>query len=92
MSQYTTVQPVGSAVNNSNSGALLMGRGLDMLDRLSAKVPLLGIGQTVSGITKSVQQSQAKNIASVLVRKSLPAEQRPPGTISGLLMTGTGED
>ncbi|MNS88667.1 hypothetical protein D3C72_1226490 [compost metagenome] len=92
VSQYTTVQPVGSAVNNSNSGALLMGRGLDMLDRLSAKVPLLGIGQTVSGITKSVQQSQAKNIASVLVRKSLPAEQRPPGTISGLLMTGTGED
>ena len=92
VSQYTTVQPVGSAVNNSNSGALLMGRGLDMLDRLSAKVPLLGIGQTVSGITKGVQQRQAQNIASVLARKPGPEARRLPGATFGTLMAGTGEN
>ncbi|MFG5779189.1 hypothetical protein ACFIQF_19185 [Comamonas sp. J-3] len=92
VSQYTTVQPVGSAVNNSNSGALLMGRGLDMLDRLSAKVPLLGIGQTVSGITKGVQQRQAQSIASVLARKPGPEARRLPGATFGTLMAGTGEN
>lgn len=44
VAQYTTAQPVGSAVNNSNSATSLMGRGLDLLDRLSSKVPLLGGG------------------------------------------------
>ena len=92
VSQYTTVQPVGSAVNNSNSGALLMGRGLDMLDRLSAKVPLLGIGQTVSGITKGVQQRQAQSIASALARKPGPEARRLPGATFGTLMAGTGEN
>ena len=29
--RYAQFQPAGSAVNNSNSGALLLGRGLDML-------------------------------------------------------------
>ena len=92
VAQYTTVQPVGSAVNNSNSGALLMGRGLDLLDRLASKVPLLGLGATVSGVTRHVQQRQAQNIGQALVRRPVQEGRRLPGVTFGALMAGSGED
>jgi hypothetical protein len=74
---YTTHQPVGSAVNNSNSGALLLGRGLDVLDTIASKVPLLNIGPQVSTITRGVQQSQAQNVAPALVRQTERAAKVP---------------
>lgn len=85
VAQYTTVQPAGSAVNNSNSGAMLMGRGLDLLDRLSSKVPLLGIGPTVNGAIRHVQQGQAQNVGAALVRRSTQ-EKRPSAATFGALM------
>lgn len=87
VAQYTTVQPVGSAVNNSNSGALLMGRGLDFLDRLASKVPLLGIGPTVSTVTRAQQQRQAQNIGPALARRAAQDAGRLPGATFGTLMT-----
>lgn len=87
VAQYTTVQPVGSAVNNSNSSALLMGRGLDFLDRLAAKVPLLGIGPTVSTVTRAAQQRQAQNIGPALARRATQDAGRLPGATFGTLMT-----
>lgn len=91
VAQYTTAQPAGSAVNNSNSGTFLIGRGLDLLDRLSAKVPLLGVGSTISGMTRGMQQHQAQNIAPALVRR--PAqERRAPAATLGALMAETGDE
>lgn len=87
VAQYTTVQPVGSAVNNSNSGALLMGRGLDFLDRLASKVPLLGIGPTVSTVTRAQQQRQAQKIGPALARRAAQDAGRLPGATFGTLMT-----
>ena len=86
VAQYTTVQPVGSAVNNSNSGALLMGRGLDFLDRLASKVPLLGIGPTVSTVTRGVQQRQAQDVGAALVRRAAQDGRRAPAMTFGALM------
>ncbi len=87
VAQYTTVQPVGSAVNNSNSGALLMGRGLDFLDRLASKVPLLGIGPTVSTVTRAQQQRQAQKIGPALARRAAQDTGRLPGATFGTLLT-----
>lgn len=87
VAQYTTVQPVGSAVNNSNSSALLMGRGLDFLDRMAAKLPLLGIGPTVSTVTRAQQQRQAQNIGPALARRAAQDAGRLPGATFGTLMT-----
>jgi len=88
VAQYTTVQPVGSAVNNSNSGALLMGRGLDLLDRLASRVPLLGLGPTVSAATRGAQQRQAQNIGPALARQHAPEGKRLPGvTFGGVMAT-----
>lgn len=39
VASYMQVQPVGSAVNNSNSGAMLLGRGYDALKGLAGKLP-----------------------------------------------------
>ena len=83
---YTTTQPVGSAVNNSNSGALLLGRSFDALDAIANKLPLLNLGPQITAVTRGVQQSQAQNIAPALARAApaaLPIGQRmtPPATI-----------
>lgn len=78
---YMKAQPVGSAVNNSNSGALLMGRGLDLLDTLSSKVPLLGIGPTVQGVVRGVQQQSAQNVSPALLQQM---QQQPRGLLSNM--------
>lgn len=91
VAQYTTVQPVGSAINHSNSGALLMGRGLDLLDRLASRVPLLGLGPTVSAATRGAQQRQAQNIGPALARQHAPEGKRLPGVTFGALMATDGE-
>ena len=86
VAQYTTAQPAGSAVNNSNSGNVLMGRGLDLLDRLSARVPLLGLGPTVSGATRELQQRQAQQIGQALGRQPAQQARQLPGMTFGALM------
>lgn len=54
--KYMQSQPAGSAVNNSNSGALVIGRGLDMLERIAQKSP---VGRdTLVGVLQGVQQRQ----------------------------------
>lgn len=78
---------MGSAVNNSNSGALLAGKGLDWLDRLASKVPLLGVGSTVSGAAREVQQRQAQSIAKALVQTPAKDSHRPMGVTLGALLT-----
>jgi hypothetical protein len=55
--KYMQAQPAGSAVNNSNSGALMLGRGLDMLDRIAGKIPL-GLRDVIRGQIQGAQQTQ----------------------------------
>jgi len=59
-------QPAGSAVNNSNSGALILGRGIDMLERISGRLPL-GLKDTISGTLQGVQQSRALSPRNALI-------------------------
>jgi hypothetical protein len=91
VSHYTTAQPAGSAVNNSNSGTFLMGRGLDLLDRLSSKVPLLNIGTTVSGGIRSVQQRQAQDAVQSLVRRPPTQQGGIPAITFGALQNAGAE-
>lgn len=79
-------QPAGSAVNNSNSGALLLGRGLNMLtDRTPLLQPLL------QGTIRSQQQGSALNVPAAL--RALPRAQQTPllqriGPVPALYGTG----
>jgi hypothetical protein len=69
--KYMQAQPAGSAVNNSNSGALVLGRGLDTLERLAGNLP---VGRdTVKGWIQGAQQTQVLQPSNAL---ALPLARR----------------
>lgn len=78
VASYMQNQPVGSAVNNSNSGALLLGKGIDVLNNIPVLGPLAG--PALQNLNVSMQQRAAKNVLPGL----LAAQPRQPMT-SGLL-------
>lgn len=67
-------QPVGSAVNNSNSGALLFGRGLDFL----RNIPIVGpnVAPAIDNIRISMGTRAAKNVLPGLLAQQ---EKQPIG-------------
>jgi hypothetical protein len=85
VASYAQVQPVGSAVNNSNSGALLLGKGYDALMNLANKVPVIGpnLVPPIRNIEIAVRNQQAQNVLPGLLA---PAERPPMG--QGLLLPG----
>ena len=86
--RYTTAQPAGSAVNNSNTGAMIAGMGIDMLDRVAGKVPL-GLGPILQATINGRQQGMAQNIGPALAVKppALPMSRQaiPASIYAGLL-------
>ena len=65
-------QPAGAAVNNSNSGAMLIGKGLDMLSGATSKLPL-GLKDTISGTVQGLQQTRALTPRNALVLAAEPS-------------------
>lgn len=78
VASYAQAQPIGSAVNNSNSGALMLGRGLDVLNQ----IPILGpnIAPAIKNIEVGIQQRAAQNVG-----KGLLAPQQQISPRAGLL-------
>lgn len=71
--KYMQAQPVGSAVNNSNSAATLLGKGWDFLTNVApAKLPL-GLKDTISGSIQGWQQRQALTPKNALVLAADPS-------------------
>lgn len=70
--KYMQAQPAGAAVNNSNSGALVIGQGLDMIARIGGKAPI--VGDTIRGVIQGVQQRQVLTPANALQRVAPPAQ------------------
>lgn len=82
-------QPDGSAVNNSNSGAMLLGSVLNMADMTAGKIPL-GLNTTIQGmLTVPMARMNAQRVTPALtVRPNAPLNQRLlPGGIASLLAT-----
>lgn len=69
-------QPIGSAVNNSNSGALMLGRGMDALNAVAGKIPFgkAAVIDPLRNINISISQRQAQNVVPGLLA---PVESRP---------------
>jgi hypothetical protein len=78
--KYMQAQPAGSAVNNSNSGALVLGRGLDMLEAGAQKLPV--VGSTITGVIQGMQQRQVMAPANAL---SLQAAPKAGARVNALL-------
>ena len=88
VSSYEQVQPIGSAVNNSNTSGATIGT---MLDKLS-RMPLLGkiplgrefVGQPMQNIVTGINAGQATNVPSSLL---LPM-QKKPSMLPNLMVPG----
>lgn len=89
VSSLAQSQPVGSAVNNSNSGALVVGKGLDALRAFGESIPVVGpmavqpLANGIQGLNVTLRTRQAQNAAQGL----LMAPQKPPMG-QGLLLPG----
>lgn len=79
--KYMQAQPAGSAVNNSNSGALVVGRGLDLLSSAAAKAPL-GMDRALTGVINGFQQRQVMAPRNAL---SLPVPTQSAAPMNPLL-------
>lgn len=65
--KYMQAQPAGAAVNNSSSGALVLGRGLDLLDKIANYVPLGG-KDIIKGTIQGAQQTQVLRPQNALIQ------------------------
>lgn len=74
-------QPVGSAVNNSNSGALLLGKGMDFLKQVPFAGPM--ISPSLENMAINFRQRQAQNILPGLL-----ATQEKPSFANSFIAPG----
>jgi hypothetical protein len=81
--KYMQAQPAGSAVNNSNSGAMVLGKGLDMLDRAAGYVPLGG-RDILRGWIQGAQQTQVLQPRNALANAI--AQPRPSNNMLATLL------
>lgn len=65
VASFMQAQPAGSAVNNSNTGALLMGRGLDLLNQIPVIGPMAG--PALKNIQVFYGNRQAQNLTPGLL-------------------------
>lgn len=74
VSKYMQAQPAGSAVNNSNSGALMLGRGLDMLDAAAQKIPFGG-RDVITGVLQGMAQREVMTPKNALALMAGPKQR-----------------
>lgn len=89
VASYTQFQPRGSAVNNSNSGALALGAGLDFLSRIAPRIPV--VNDTITGVLNGAMQRQAANVTPGLLTQSGAsfADRLAPAAIYGGLLSAS---
>jgi hypothetical protein len=90
VASYTQAQPAGSAVNNSNSGAMMVGKGIDLLTGITSKIPLLNINQQIDslvnvGRTAQALQAQKGLLSPVVPEHGLLSNARHGAYAGGLL-------
>lgn len=83
-------QPVGSAVNNSNSGALVLGRGMDALNAVAGKIPFgkSAVIDPLRNINISISQRQAQNVIPGLLAPVEKPALGPALMLPGLAVGG----
>lgn len=70
--KYMQAQPVGSAVNNSNTGGLLLGRLMDLTQKAGQVTPFGG-REIITGLIQGQQQAQTLNPLLAL-RQPVPTQ------------------
>lgn len=80
-------QPVGSAVNNSNTAAAAIGRILDMMGNAGRGFKILGIGDQIKAIEAALGQRKALDAGGALVLpKPAPRNAAIPAAVYGSVL------
>jgi hypothetical protein len=103
VAEYTTLQPKGSAVNNSNSGALVLGAGIDLLANATG-LSGFGVGATLAipfakkqlqGTLNAAEQRKSLDMGKALSQYtpglSLGERAVPASIYAGLLTNPQGQ-
>ena len=90
VASYLQAQPKGSAVNNSNSGAMLAGNLLDWVSTASSRLPL-GLKDTISGTINGTQAARAMSPSNALSLTSQRGPVMPPNLLMGPAIYGIGQ-
>lgn len=83
--RYMQSQPIGSAVNNSNTGALMLGRALS---EVLKGTPILGpmamqpAANAITGVRATFQARQADDLARALVQAQARQPRLPPAALA----------
>lgn len=88
-----TNQPVGSAVNNSNTAAATIGRVLDMMGNAGRGMKLFGIGDQIGAAQNALRTRSAQQLPPALMAPEIPAQpgQRLiPASMYGSLLAAPG--
>lgn len=86
-------QPVGSAVNNSNTAAATIGRVLDMMGSAGKGFKLFGVGDQIGAIQSGLQQRSAQQVAPALSAPAMQIERGQrlaPAALYGSLLAAPG--
>lgn len=79
VAKYQQAQPIGSAVNNSNSGAMVIGRVLNSILNAGQTAPVIGpmVAAPITGARIGLQARSAASVPNALVTQT-PAQQPTP--------------
>jgi hypothetical protein len=77
VSNYMSAQPAGTAVNNSNSGALVAAKALEAIDAIAGRLPL-GLDTMIQGTVRGIQQRQVMNSGNALQQLAPQAARGNP--------------
>lgn len=83
VASYMQNQPVGSAVNNSNSATTLLGKGMDLLNGVASRVPFgrAAIVDPMRQLNIDIASRQAQNVGPGLLAP-IPRQRVAPGLLA----------
>jgi hypothetical protein len=87
VARYMQSQPIGSAVNNSNTASTIAGKLWDVLLKGGGALPLVGpwVADPLTGATISVQGRQVANVGNALI----PSAPRQSVPVNPLILAAT---
>lgn len=90
-------QPIGSAVNNSNSGAAVLASVLNAMGNLGKAVKIFGVDRQIQALENALSQRSALNVPSALARPAVQPQlgfrfNATPASVYGALLSGQGSN
>jgi len=94
VAKYSQSQPIGSAVGNSNTGAVLISKSIEALQKLAQFVPAgeALISKPLQAVTVGAQARQLKDVGGVLAIPRPSQAVQPYGLAAAALIPGRDQD